>query len=109
MNKIEIRFNAENEADQPFISTNGVWGGITPHGVINVGFYQEYKQAPDKIVVTLADDGETKSEERAGAESVVRRFVFRTQMNAKFARSVAKFLTEKADELERSTSQKVKH
>lgn len=88
------------------VLVNGVIGGVTPHGQVYAAVYTERMAIPQSVVYELKDGGLGKAVERVGKTGVVREMDAGLLFDEATARSVAKWLLEKADELKelKSTS-----
>ena len=45
----EMKFVFEYDKDYRIVAANGVWGGVTPRGEINIDFFVERQRIPEWI------------------------------------------------------------
>ena len=87
------------------VHADGVWGGITPRGYINMGFYSERSPFPRQVTHSLDEEGhriigEVK-EERVGRDALLRELECNVIIDLAFAQSLIAWLQDKIDSLEK--------
>lgn len=101
--KKKLRFNFIKSSSFRVVHADGAWGGITPHGNIQVAFFSERTPIPQQIVHELTETGlgpEIK-EERVARDGVVREVEVSVQMNLDIAKSVHDWLGKKIENAEK--------
>ncbi len=91
------------------IFVDGVFGGVTPRGYIQMAVYNERFSIPQTAVLELNPDGtagEEILEKRVSRSDVVRDVEANLIMDAELARSVAAWLIEKAEVIEQAQQQR---
>lgn len=90
------------------IYTEGVHGGITPNGKIQMALYTERNPIPQQTQHSLEKVGEHAAklgteiiDERVGREGLIREVDTEILMDAGTAKLIGKWLLEQADEFER--------
>lgn len=82
------------------VHADGVWGGITPRGYINLGFYSERAPFPRQTTHIMSDQqtlgGEIR-EERDGRDAIIRELECNVIIDVEFAESLIKWLRGKID------------
>lgn len=98
-----IRYHYEQDRQAILRPSHGVWGGINPHGEIEMCFYEESDIPPRISEMSIGPDG-TPGEERAVPEDDIRhiRRLIHTRLllNYDTARAVADWLQERLGELD---------
>jgi len=80
------------------VPVTGAWGGVSPQKEIIVDFYIDNLRHPDSIEITAAG-GKIVKEDRTPAESPIDRVLqFGVVLRPDIARSIGKFLIEKAND-----------
>lgn len=102
-----IRYIFSTEPDVRLRVAHGIWGGINPHGEIELNFYDESDAPPASTEQTIEADG-TPSQERmakqAGVREVNRQIHTRILLNYNTARAVLTWLEDRVAELETADS-----
>lgn len=82
---------------------DGVHGGLTPHGRIQMAIYSERKPIPQQTVHPIIDYelGPELGDERITKEGFVRELEINLLMDPSRARSIAQWLLDKVDEWEK--------
>lgn len=97
-----IRFQYEDAADYRLIYSTGAQGGITPNGLVKFDMYVEFHSSPAAEAGSLLPNGKLGDMVveglAAGTINVTRRREIGVIMSLDDARSLAKWLGEKADE-----------
>lgn len=98
----EIRFFFEHDKDYRIIATNGVWGGITPIGDIQLDFYVERMDTPESILNKITEDGKLGDEiSRQPEKRIIRRLQIGVLMSIENAEVLANFLKEKISDMKK--------
>jgi hypothetical protein len=88
------------------IHVDGAWGGATGAANIRMGVYSEGAKAPDKEIVHITDDKETKETLPAtGPIRVTREIEADLVMSLAVAKAVHQWLGSKIDNLEEAVSE----
>lgn len=83
------------------VHADGAWGGITPHGDIQMGFYSERGPIPRKIVYKIDEQGRLGEElEREIRDGPVRELEVGVVVSLSTARSLRTWLDDKIRVLE---------
>ena len=83
-------------------AVNGVHGGLTPKGEILMNVFFERHSIPEEITHELNPNGVLgRQVGRKHREAIVRDVAFGLSMTAETARSVAKWLNDRADDFDR--------
>ncbi|MDL2266926.1 hypothetical protein LJC46_02940 [Desulfovibrio sp. OttesenSCG-928-G15] len=100
---LRIRYEYEQAAEASLRYAHGVWGGITPHGEVELCFYTESDKLPEYSERLVAPDGSLGHEIYPGDENlklVTRRVHSRLLLSYHTARAVLDWLQDKVDTLE---------
>jgi len=98
----EIRFFFEYDKDYRIIATNGVWGGTTPAGDIQLDFFVQKIGVPESILNRVTEDGRLGDEiSRQPEKRVVRRLQVGVLMSVEDAEHLASFLTDKISQMKK--------
>ena len=100
---LRVRYEYEQEPDARLNYAHGVWGGINPHGEIEMNFYTESDKLPPFSERVLAPDGSFGHELAPydeNVKTVVRRIHAKLLLNYHTARAVMEWLEDKVDALE---------
>lgn len=102
MEPTRIRFVYKMDENARLNTAHGVWGGINPHGEIEINFYSESDGVPAFTEQIIAADGSFGHEILPEEEqhTVVRNIHSRLLLNYNTARAVVEWLEERLDELE---------
>jgi hypothetical protein len=98
----EIRFKFVYPDDYNPVFANGVWGGVTPKGELNMNFFLERHPVPKSVYHGLNEDGTMGQETRRDPEKrmYIRYLVAGVVMNYGEAKSFHAWLTSKLEEIE---------
>ena len=97
----QVKVSFERAAEFRTIQVDGAWGAVTPNSeIISVNFYHDYTGLPSSVVVTV-EGGRRVGEESTGGGGTVRVVEAEVRMTPSVARSIARWLVERADEAER--------
>lgn len=99
----QIRYAYVSEPGLRTRTAHGVWGGVNPHGEVEVCFYDESDTLPEYTEQTIAPDGTPGPEMMPGGDGVrhIRRNIHtRILLNYNTARAVLEWLEGRLGELE---------
>lgn len=103
-NKFEYRFTRDQSL--PLQVSHGVWGGITPQGNIELNFFYESEDIPEKMERLVSEDGTILHEETTGDDSDIRHFTrcvnSRILVSYDTAVSICNWLCEQLDQMDRN-------
>lgn len=98
-----IRYHYTSDSDANLKVAHGVWGGVNPHGEIEICFYNESDIPPEITDQTIGADG-TPGPERVNqpdsARHIERRIHSRILVNYNTARALLDWLSERVSELD---------
>ncbi len=98
-----IRYEYVEEEQAKLHTAHGVWGGINPHGEIELNFYAESDKAPTFSERNVAEDGTLGPEmvpDDEGVRVITRAIHTKILLNHRTAHAVREWLEEKIDSLE---------
>ena len=95
----KVRFKYVVSKDLQDIYVNGVGGGITPRGEINMFLYNERRPIPDMVVYDISDDGDHKSKVKMSADAI-RRILCSVVLDAEAAEDLRDWLTSVIEEIQ---------
>ena len=98
-----IKYIYEMDRHARLQNAHGIWGGINPHGEIEMNFYSESDSIPDFTEQIIAADGSFGHEilpESDDVHTVVRHIHSRVLLNYNTARAMLEWLEDRIDELE---------
>ena len=98
-----IKYTYEMDRHARLQTAHGIWGGINPHGEIEMNFYSESDSIPDFTEQIIAPDGSFGHEilpDMDEQHSVVRHIHSRVLLNYNTARAMLEWLEDRLDELE---------
>jgi hypothetical protein len=100
MAKVKVR--SKKEEGHRIITASGVWGGVTPHGMIYFDMFIEKPEAPAETLITVDErTGERHETVETPVEPYIERLlVMGVMVRPEIARSIGQWLMEKADEAE---------
>lgn len=101
--RTKVRF--ERTKDFRTIHVDGAYGGVTPNGGIAISFYHQHQELPSSVTIEITDIGTSEEVDRVGGDVILRAVEIEARMTATVARSLATWLIERAEELERATEQ----
>lgn len=101
--KVRYSFAVADEAEPRY--AHGVWGGVNPHGEIEMNFYTEADVLPESAVRTVAEDGSISPESPVHLgeedEKHIERLVHsRLILSPRTARAVLAWLSSKVQTLD---------
>lgn len=91
------------------VHVDGVYGGITPRGLLNVSFFSERFPIPKSTEFRIDHENKTVSKIKDSADSkngIIREYEVGVYMNLETAKSLNKFLAAKIEELEKALLEK---
>lgn len=98
-----IRYIYVTEPNVRLRTAHGVWGGVTPHGEIELSFYDESECIPDCTEQEFGPDGAPGPELMPmgdGGRRINRHVHSRILLNGNTARAVLEWLEARVEELE---------
>jgi len=104
----QVKFEFIKANGYRVVYADGVHGGITPRGQIQLNFYTERFPIPQQTVHELDAQGRIgpeRTELRNTKEGIIREFEEGVIMNMETARSVAEWLRSKVEEFDRHLNQ----
>lgn len=102
-----VAYHYERPADLPLRVAHGVWGGVNPHGEIEMNFYDESDVPPRHVIQHIAPDGSPGPETCPGGDEnlhIARQIHSRILMNYNTARAVLEWLEDRLSDLENENS-----
>ena len=87
------------------VHVDGVYGGITPRGLLNVSFFSERFPIPKSTEFKLNHKSKTVTKVKDSDDSkngILREYEVGVYMNLEAAKSLSKFLVAKIEELEKA-------
>lgn len=99
----QIRYSYCVEPNTYLRPAHGVWGGINPHGEIEMSFYDESDIPPNVTEQAIGPDGTPGPEhllQDDGARQIKRNIHTRVLLNYHTARAVLEWLQDRVDELD---------
>ena len=88
------------------IHYDGVWGGITPQGLIMAAFFTEYRTYPSRVNYEITPEGGLAEQSRDDPGSITRQIEAEVFMSLESARSFRNWLSEKITQLEDQSSRR---
>ncbi len=103
----KITFRFIKDEGYRVLSVNRVWGGVTPHGEIQVELLHEAPAVPDAVTHALTPEGKLGEEvERTPGREIQRTVLVGMMLTAEHAESIGRWLQDRALEVrERETEQ----
>lgn len=101
---LKVIYEYEIDEGCPRVPAHGVWGGLSPHGEIEMNIYSEGDKLPEYSERLIHPDGsvsdESSSTDEQQSKTIVRRVHAKVYMNYHTARAVIEWLEEKVQALE---------
>lgn len=100
---MKIRYLYETDTSAPTVYAHGVWGGVNPHGEIEMQFYTESDKLPESTECVIHADGAMGPEmstEDEDTRNVLRTIGSKVLVNYHTARALIDWLEEKVSALE---------
>lgn len=96
----QIRVKAKKDSEHRIIPASGVWGGVTPHGMVYFDVVLEKPEAPTATVIDVNEaTGERIETVQEPKELAVERILMAgILVRPEIARAIGQWLIEKADE-----------
>jgi hypothetical protein len=96
----QIKVKSKKDTEHRIIPASGVWGGVTPHGMI---YFDVVLEKPEAPVLTIINLNEATGERMETVQEPLEPFVERILMTGiivrpEVARAIGHWLIEKADE-----------
>ena len=109
----EIHFRYRKAEDYRLVSATGIYGGITPNGRIFANLFVDHPQMPETVTHRVSPDsrlGEEigRTEGDADGSWFDRRLEVGVLMDPSVARSVGRWLIQKADEFDEQAKEAAK-
>lgn len=96
-----VRFDYIKSSSYRVVHADGVWGGVTPRGWIQMNFFSERHAIPKSLIHELTPEGKLGPEvDRVTRDSVVREVETGVVLSLETARSLEKWLRDKIEALE---------
>ncbi|MCK4598963.1 hypothetical protein KAU37_03965 [Candidatus Bipolaricaulota bacterium] len=83
----------------------GAWGGLSANKEVNVDFYIEARQNPDKLLLDFEDGKQVGERREPDPQPFLREMLFRVVMRPDIARSVGEFLVSLADKADKGAEE----
>lgn len=103
-----IRYHYRSDPATPLQVAHGVWGGVNPHGEIEICFYHESDIPPRTSEQSIGADGAPGPELAAGGDGsrhIARQIHTRILVNHNTAQALLEWLEERIAELDGEGSQ----
>ena len=94
----KVKFDQIKSPSFRTVHADGVWGGVTPRGNINMGFYSERSAFPLQVTHAISAEqhlGDEIKEERIGRDAIVREIECNVIIDVRFADSLVSWLQDK--------------
>lgn len=102
----EVKFHFEFDKDYRIVASNGVWGGITSRGDLQLDFFVERVGIPNSVVNVVTKDGTLSGEiSRDPPRQFVRRLQMGVLMTLEDAERLHTFLAGRIKELKNMIEQ----
>lgn len=100
--KQKVSFRFKISPNYAVYAIDGALGGLTPKGEITMNVFHERHAIPKKTVHEINPDGSLgKIIEKEEKKSIIRDIPFGLSMSPNTARSIARWLNDRADEFEK--------
>lgn len=100
--KSTVNFDYIKSPQHRVVHADGVWGGVTPRGLISMSFWNTRGPIPRRIVQEVGPGGELGKEvSRESRDAIVREVDVGVILDLEVARSLAKWLEDKIELAER--------
>ncbi|NIA30368.1 MAG: hypothetical protein GWP06_10725 [Actinobacteria bacterium] len=99
MPKYNIKVNKDSAYKVHPIS--GIWGGLSPIGLIVADFFHEKMEIPNEMIVNVDEDSGIASEEKVESLTLQRNVLFCASMTPGVAKSIGTWLLKKVEEFEK--------
>jgi hypothetical protein len=99
----KVRYEYESDEERPLIFAHGVWGGLNPHGQIEMNLYTESDRLPESSEREILPDGSVGPEVALmdpEVKTIVRTIHARVVIDHRTARALLEWLQEKVENLE---------
>ena len=100
MQKLTVKL--KKDKDHRIYSVSGVWGGVTPQGMVYFDLFLEKPEAPDHTIITVDETTGQKTESvpQTSDPCIERILLAGVTVRPEIARSIGQWLIEKSDEVE---------
>jgi len=98
----EIKMYYKKNQNYQVFPVGGVWGGLSPNGMVNCDFFIEKAENPESIIIDI-DEKSGVIKEKDGnpkEQKLIRDLLFGAVMHPNTARSIGEWLISKANEYE---------
>jgi len=107
MSNKQVTYFMEKSPLYKNVHVDGVFGGITPKGLINISFYLERGAIPKKIINSITEKNTIGSEiSREGKEGIIREIECGVILDINTAKLINKWLSDKIKEHKKIFSKK---
>lgn len=89
---------SQKDKDYKIIPVSGVWGGLTPHGLVTCELFMEKLALPERVVV---DETGKELSRHPDKQYVTREIMVGLVMRPEIARSIGEWLIQRAEEDEK--------
>jgi hypothetical protein len=98
----QVKVKSKKDSEHRIIPASGVWGGVTPHGMIYFDVVLEKPESPSLTIITINDStGERVETVQEPQEPYVERILMAgILVRPEIGRAIGHWLIEKADEAE---------
>lgn len=98
----EVKIKTRKDENHRIISPSGVWGGVTPYGMIYFDLFVEIPETPRETIITIdeATGQRTESVDESIEPSIERIALTGVMARPEIARAIGRWLIEKSDEAE---------
>ena len=98
----QVKVRSKKAAEYRIISASGVWGGITPHGMIYFDIFLEKPESPAETILMMDEKTGERREiiEEPSEPSLERILLTGVMVRPEVARSIGQWLIDKANESE---------
>lgn len=102
----EVKVFFRKNEDYRIVPVSGVWGGVTPQGMVHCDFFIERAETPESVNIRIDEStGASQESRRQPAEPyVVRELLVGMMLPPHVARSIGQWLVERADEFDRNAA-----
>lgn len=98
LSKKTLNIKFTKAPDYKLVPATGAWGGPTPQGELVCNFFVEHSDIPESIEMEIKE-GSSKEIGRSPTHDLVRELQIGIVMRPDIAKSIGKWLTQKAEEI----------
>lgn len=85
------------------VHSDGAWGGLTPQGLLSIGFFSERHPIPKEVEYMLHHSGKLGDEQkRKGKEGIVRELEVNVTMSINNARSLVRWIQSHIEKVDKN-------